>query len=246
MSEGAVMAHNTAMEDLTSRIPRPHQAAPSLVEGIRMALGDSIAKGIIPAGYRLTEISLAEHFGCSTTPVREAIRKLEAEGLVKIYPRRGAEVTSVGVDDLKKLYEVRMVLECHAVRRAAERVAAGDTGGVRAARQLVERQRRFLDGSEPASAPIDSQVHAAIAELAGNDVMAGMIGTATRQIEAVQARSGALVADWEPAVVAHERVLDEIEAGNADAAERLMREHLEQAAAMVLDAHAKAQAASRA
>ena len=227
------------MEDLIARLPTAPTAGASLSEGIRRALGDAITAGDLPPGTRLTEISLAAHFGCSTTPVREAIRKLEGEGLVRIYPRRGAEVISFRLQDVRDLYEVRMALECHAIRRAAERPAPRDE--VKQVRELIDRQRA-TPHDEQHHSPMDAQVHSALASLSGNEALANLVGTTTRQIEAVQARAGAWVDDPHPTIQAHEDILAAVAEGDGALAERLMRDHLSTAAGMVLGALTRVQA----
>jgi DNA-binding GntR family transcriptional regulator len=89
-----------------------------LVESLR---GEIILGGLVPGQYlRLEEI--AERYDVSTMPVREALRDLEAEGLVTIFPHRGAVVTELSADDLEDIYEVRAVLEAMAARLAVPRM----------------------------------------------------------------------------------------------------------------------------
>lgn len=85
-------------------------------------LRNAILKGELKPGERLMEIQLAQRLGVSRTPVREAIRKLELEGLVLMIPRRGAVVAEITVQDLEDVLEVRAALEELAVRRACEHI----------------------------------------------------------------------------------------------------------------------------
>lgn len=82
------------------------------------ALREAIISGALEAGQRLNLDELSAHFGVSRMPVREAIKQLEVEGLVKVYPYRGVEVSSLEVDDLEELFGLREVLEQKAVERA--------------------------------------------------------------------------------------------------------------------------------
>ncbi|QUH19683.1 GntR family transcriptional regulator [Alkaliphilus sp. B6464] len=86
-------------------------------------LRQSILDGKLEPGKRLMEIQMAEQLGVSRTPVREAIRKLELEGLVVMVPRRGAYVADVSIKDVLEVLEVRMVLEGLAASLAAERMS---------------------------------------------------------------------------------------------------------------------------
>lgn len=85
-------------------------------------LRQGILRGILPPGQRLMEIQLAEHLGVSRTPVREAIRKLELEGLVITLPRKGAEVAEITQKDLQDVLAVRCALEALAVELACEAI----------------------------------------------------------------------------------------------------------------------------
>ena len=81
-----------------------------------------ILTGELKPGERLMEIHLANRLGVSRTPIREAIRKLELEGLVKMIPRRGAEVANITEKSLKDVLEVRQALEQLAIRLACARI----------------------------------------------------------------------------------------------------------------------------
>ena len=85
-------------------------------------LRDAIITQVLKPGERLMEIQLADEMGVSRTPVREAIRKLELEGLVVMVPRKGAYVAGVSMKDIHEVYEVRSALEMLAVTLAAERI----------------------------------------------------------------------------------------------------------------------------
>ena len=82
----------------------------------------AILKGDLKPGERLMEIALAEKLGVSRTPIREAIRKLELEGLVVMAPRKGAKVASITERDLNDVLEVRKGMEELAIRLACERI----------------------------------------------------------------------------------------------------------------------------
>ena len=81
-------------------------------------LRQAILKGELKPGERLMEIALAEKLGVSRTPIREAMRKLELEGLVVMIPRRGAQVANITEKDLNDVLEVRIALENVAIEKA--------------------------------------------------------------------------------------------------------------------------------
>lgn len=88
------------------------------------ALRAAILGGALAPGSRLGEVELAEQLGVSRTPVREALRRLAADGLVDVLPNRGARVARWTPADLEEIYELRALLESHGAARAATRIAA--------------------------------------------------------------------------------------------------------------------------
>ncbi len=89
------------------------------VDRVYGALRADVLGGVRPAGSRLREEEIAEALGTSRTPTREAIRRLAAEGLAELIPRRGAVVVGWDDDDLDELFDLRVLLEGHAAARAA-------------------------------------------------------------------------------------------------------------------------------
>ena len=91
-------------------------------------LRQAILKGELKPGERLMEIALAEKLGVSRTPIREAMRKLEQEGLVVMIPRRGAQVANITEKDLNDVLEVRIALENVAIEKACDRMSEEEMG----------------------------------------------------------------------------------------------------------------------
>jgi DNA-binding GntR family transcriptional regulator len=87
-------------------------------ELVLASVRDGILSGVLDPGARLRQEELAELFGTSRIPVREALRALEYEGLVRSEPHRGFTVTSLDADDVEEVYDLRIVLESHAIRLA--------------------------------------------------------------------------------------------------------------------------------
>lgn len=94
-----------------------------LAENLYAQLQMDIIKGNLPAGKKLTEQSLCEQYKVSRTPVREALRQLEIEGLVENVPNRGAFVVGFNEQDIKDMYELRKTYELQAVKWAIERIS---------------------------------------------------------------------------------------------------------------------------
>ena len=102
-------------------------------------LRQAILRGELKPGERLMEIKLANKLGVSRTPIREAIRKLELEGLVLIIPRRGAEVAQITEKSLRDVLEVRRSLEALSVRLACERMGAQGLSELKKAEEDLEK-----------------------------------------------------------------------------------------------------------
>jgi transcriptional regulator, gntR family len=100
-----------------------------LREVVFKTLRNAIVHGEFEPGERLMEVTLAKRLGVSRTPVREAMRMLELEGLVVMIPRRGAEVARITAKDLSDALEIRMALEDLAAGLACKRIDDGEKSG---------------------------------------------------------------------------------------------------------------------
>jgi DNA-binding GntR family transcriptional regulator len=120
-----------------------HDGSP-LVDRLATTLRGQILSGAIPLGSRLRQEALAEEFGVSRTPVREALRKLQATGLVQLLPNRGAVVRGPSARDIREAYVVRAELEGLAAELAASSINDRDLRRLRDAEQLFRRCVRPL------------------------------------------------------------------------------------------------------
>ncbi len=136
-------------------------------------LRKAILKGELNPGERLMEIQLAQRLGVSRTPVREAIRKLELEGLVRMMPRRGAVVAEITVQDLEDVLEVRAALEELAVRKACEHM---EEEQLRNLKRAANEFKRTLEGSDLlACVEADMAFHEIIYDAAQNQRLQQML-----------------------------------------------------------------------
>lgn len=132
---------------------------------------ERIISGEYPMGDRLGEVELATALGVSRTPVREALRRLSADGLVEVEANRGARVASWAPDDLDQIYELRAMLEGHAAARAASRVTAEDIAELE---QMCDRMEEAVAAGIRDVDNLDTladgnrQFHARIMSVAGN------------------------------------------------------------------------------
>lgn len=117
-------------------------------------LRQAILRGELKPGERLMEIQLANKLGVSRTPIREAIRKLELEGLVLMIPRRGAEVAEITEKSLRDVLEVRDALEERAVELACDRITSEDIEKLKVAAREFELALQGGDVTEYAEADV--------------------------------------------------------------------------------------------
>lgn len=117
------------------------EADETLAARIARSLGDRIISGELAPGTRLRQDHVAEEFGASHVPVREAFRKLEARGLAIIEPRRGARVAAFGLDEVREVADMRAALETLALRRAAPRLTPEILDRAEAATRAGDRSR---------------------------------------------------------------------------------------------------------
>lgn len=143
-------------------------------------LRQAILRGELKPGERLMEIHLAKKLGVSRTPVREAIRKLELEGLVLMIPRKGAVVAEITISDLEDVLEVRMALEELAVKHACKRITEEQLEQMR---ELSVKFQETLEGDDVgACAQADMKFHEAIYEATGNGRLVQILNNLREQM----------------------------------------------------------------
>jgi DNA-binding GntR family transcriptional regulator len=143
-------------------------------------LRQAILTGELQPGERLMEISLANRLGVSRTPVREAIHKLEQEGLVIMMPRRGAQVAQITQKDLVEVLEVRLGLEEMAVSFACDRMTGEQFTAIC---QAAEEFTRAIDGNDlTLLAQADENFHSLICTAAGNDCLCNITNNLREQM----------------------------------------------------------------
>jgi DNA-binding GntR family transcriptional regulator len=165
MVERAVWVHEMSRTD--PRRGGEGQGNAQLVDHIVRELRDRVFAGTLPVGSWLRQEAVAAEFAVSRTPVREALRELQARGIVSLLPNRGALVRGPTLEEVREAYVIRAELEGLAARLAASRVSAADVDRLRQAEALFERASRPAGGAAaPARTPPAAQASVAQASVA--------------------------------------------------------------------------------
>ncbi|MDQ1037553.1 DNA-binding GntR family transcriptional regulator [Streptomyces sp. V3I8] len=175
-------------------------------------------------GTLLTEGELAEAVGVSRTPVREALLKLEVEGLIRLYPKKGALVLPVSAQEIADVVETRQLVEAHAIRKA---VPAPPALIDRLTELLARQQEQAAAGDLAGAAVTDRCFHAEIVRSGGNEILSRLYD----QLRDRQLRMGVAVMHAHPDRITktlseHQEILDALRSGDAEAAVALVHRHV--------------------
>ena len=191
-----------------------------------------ILKGSIIPGTRMMEVELAEEMGVSRTPIREAIRKLEKEGLVTIEPRRGAYASMISTEDMVEILEVRQDLEGLAAYFAADRMTEGQMSELR--KESDSYNDAVKRGNMEEMIKHDTRFHHIIVESCRNKILVQMI----EQLQELVLRFRYIYYDnfrrAENMPEEHEAILTAIAEGNADKARAAADIHIERLKELVV------------
>ncbi|TCC07587.1 GntR family transcriptional regulator [Kribbella soli] len=202
----------------------------ALREQVLAELRRRIVDGEYHEGERLTETRLADDFGVSRNPVREALRVVEAEGFVQILPRRGAVVATLDETAVRDLFAVRQQLETLAAGLAAERATPE---GIATLRRLVEEANVAAKAENfDRVAELNSAFHRAVIEVSGNRWLHSISAAMYHHVHWVFRVGAAQRAPH--STEEHMRLVEAIEAGDAAAASTAARLHVEAAAKAAL------------
>ncbi|QCU79271.1 GntR family transcriptional regulator [Citricoccus sp. SGAir0253] len=193
-----------------------------------------VLTGRLAPGEVLAEARLAERFGVSKTPVREALHILAAEGLVTVLPKKGYLVRTMSPQDLGEVLDLRMLLEPHAAAEAARHATSPTVSSLRGA---VDRQRELTGGDPLAAMGAARDVHLALAAASRSTrLVAALERVLDDMARAHHVLPGLQVQMAHPGELAeHEAIVEAVAAGDGAAAERAMRAHLHSVRTTVLD-----------
>ncbi|MEH0420251.1 GntR family transcriptional regulator [Streptomyces sp. B21-083] len=201
-----------------------HVKQPPAADRVYAHVKEGVLDRRYEGGTLLTEGELAEAVGVSRTPVREALLRLEAEGLIKLYPKKGALVLPVSAQEIADVVETRQLVEEHAIRKAAP-----------ASPQLIARLTELLDsqreqaaaGDLAGAAVTDRCFHAEIVRSGGNEILSRLYD----QLRDRQLRMGVAFMHAHPdrinkTLTEHQEILDALRSGDPEAAVAIVHRHV--------------------
>jgi DNA-binding GntR family transcriptional regulator len=187
------------------------------------ALRDMIVSGAIPGGARINEVELAATLGISRGPLREAIQRIGAEGLIEFRRNRGAFVREIADEEVHDMYEVRAIFEVIAARRAARLATDSQIAELR---EQIENVDAFLRSQGGSAYPAESDFHMRILDFSANPYLQRAATDLYCQLRIARLRSGSSPARAREALDEHRAILVGIAARDQEAAGNAMALHL--------------------
>ncbi|MDO4483547.1 MAG: GntR family transcriptional regulator [Clostridia bacterium] len=188
-------------------------------------LKHAIVTGEIPAGERIVETDYAEKLHISRTPLREALRKLERDGLVEYMLRRGVIVRAFTVEDVEEIYTIRNSLEMLTLPAVIENATAEDIADLRA--RLKEMDEMIEAGDIDTLSPITRAFHRALIEISGKHRILRVIETQDEYINRFSAMAIRQEEHLRAAQQEHYRLVELIEQKDLQGLETMLRDHIE-------------------
>ena len=190
-------------------------------------LREDILKGRYKQQDELREATIGKELGVSRTPVREALRQLELEGLVTIVPNKGAYVTGISQKDIWDIYQMRKYLEGMCARWAAEHITEDQLEELEETILLSEFQMKKENGyNKEQVTGLDGRFHTILYEASGSRMLCHVLTDFHRYVQMARKSSINVKARAEKSIEEHKAILQAIRDRNPDLAEQLAKEHI--------------------
>ena len=204
--------------------------SPLLADKAFLALRETLTGGGLRAGQFVSMSDLVKLFGMPIAPVREAVKRAESAGLVRVLPKRGVAVMDATPELIRECFHLRTIFDQEGARELVRKPGMKDLAPLRAVHQ------RVLDGARSGVTPslqreamaVDWALHSALAEGLSNDSAREIYLRNRDRISVIQHSRPLLPDRIVPAMEEHLAILDAIEGGNAEAAATKVREHFRQ------------------
>jgi len=200
---------------------KPIERHQTLREKILETIRDAILKGALKPGERVSEPELAERFGISRTPIREAFRQLESEGYLQVIPRKGAVVASLTERDIEEFYAIKSILEGYAARMAAENLVEKDIERLEVINEKLHQIAN--DGDVKTFFRIHNEFHDLFIKAAGNDKLHDLINQLVLKFNRLRLASLSQPGRMEISVQEHKKIIQAFKEHDGERADNLVR-----------------------
>jgi DNA-binding GntR family transcriptional regulator len=197
----------------------------TLREKILENIREAIVSGRLKAGSRVSEPELAERYGISRTPIREAFRQLESEGYLTVIPRRGAVVSELSPKDVEEFYAIKSIMEGYAARQACEKLSRKDLDKLQTINDKLAELARADDIKH--FFKIHNDFHELFIKAADNEKLHELIAGLVTRFQRLRFTSLSLPGRMEVSVQEHEKIIEAFRKKDADLAETLVRRNAE-------------------
>lgn len=203
---------------MKSKIIEKHQ---TLREKILETIREAILKGTLKPGEKVAEPELAERFGISRTPIREAFRQLESEGYLTVIPRKGAVVAALSEQDVQEFYAIKSILEGYAAELAATRLTAREIEKL----ETINEKLKVLakDGDVKNFFRIHNEFHDLFVKAAGNHKLTDLIHQLGMRFNRLRMASLSVHGRMNISVTEHERLIEAFKKQDGLEAENLVK-----------------------
>lgn len=220
----AASQHGLGVRDQGGALRRPASAS-TLADKAYAHVKRMIFDFSLMPGERFSESELTQRVRVSRTPLRQALQRLARDGFLNVYPRLGWQVAPLDFEVFDELYDLRVLIECDAVRRLALNIDRPALAHLTST-WLVPTALRLEDGT--AIGRLDEDFHASLVRAGGNREMARVHGEITERIRIIRRLDFTKSARVKVTYEEHARILRAIARGRGEEAQRLLRAHIEQ------------------
>ncbi len=197
----------------------------TLRERILETIRDAIMSGALKPGEKVAEPELAERFGISRTPIREAFRQLESEGYLTVIPRKGAVVVSYSERDVEEFYAIKSILEGYAANRACEKLTGKEIEKLQA---INDKLRQLAnEGDIKHFFKVHNDFHELFVRAADNDKLYELISNLVKKFQRLRVASLSLPGRMQISVQEHNKIIEAFCSRDSEQAERLVRKNAE-------------------
>ena len=199
----------------------------SLSDQVYLMVKSEILKGNLKMGERISEDALAEQFGVSRTPIREAMRRLSEYGIINLAPRSHASITKIGIEDAMDIAELRIDLELFGIDHIREELFMKDLEEI--SRSAAECLYAISIGDKARAFEFDSTFHVGLMKATGNQALVDTYTRLDAKIQLLRIEQDLDEKTLVDYLAQHNELIQLLKAGRKDEAKELIREHISHA-----------------